>query len=101
MQMFHQHESLARGLADREQAVIVHDHRAVLAEVAVDALALAEILGDAFIGVIADALVEADRLLRHHAQAALQAGDCHADSVCTCIAQFTSGPRASARHRAA
>ena len=41
--------------------------------------ALVEILGDALVGVIADALVEADRLLRHHAQAALQPGNGHAD----------------------
>ena len=29
-QMFHQHEGVARALADGEQAMIVHDHRAVL-----------------------------------------------------------------------
>lgn len=40
--------------------------------------ALAEILGDALIGVIADALIKPDRLLRHHAQAVFQRADRHA-----------------------
>ena len=57
---------------------MVHDHRAILAEILVDALTLGEILGDALIGVIADALVEADRLLRHHAQAVFERADRHA-----------------------
>ena len=44
--------------------------RAVVAEMRDDALALAEILGDALVGMIADAVIEAHRLLRDHAQAA-------------------------------
>jgi hypothetical protein len=48
------------------------------AEVLVDAFALGEVLGDAFIGVVADALIKANRLLRHHAQPVLQAGQRHA-----------------------
>ena len=57
---------------------MVQDHRAVLAEILVDALALGEVLGDAFISVIADALIETDRVLRHHAQAVLEGADRHA-----------------------
>ena len=64
----------SRADAHRDQPVIVHDQRPVLAEVTVDARALAEVLGDAFIGVIAHAVVEADRLLRHHPQPVLEAG---------------------------
>ena len=58
--------------------MIVHDQRAVLAQRLVDAGALAEIFGDAFIVVIADAIVETHRRLRHHAQAVLQSGKRHA-----------------------
>ena len=78
-QMLHQHKGVPRALADGEQAVIVHDHRAILSEVPIEAFALFEILGDALVGVVADALIEADRLLRHHAQPDLQAGNRHAD----------------------
>jgi hypothetical protein len=78
-QILHQNERFARGLADRREAVVVHDQRAVLAEVLEDALALAEILGDALVGMIADAVIEAHRLLRHHPQAALEAGHRHAE----------------------
>ena len=56
----------------------MQDQRAVVAEMREDALALGEILGDALVRVIADALVEARRLLRHHAQAVLEAGERHA-----------------------
>ena len=59
----HQDKRFARALAYGQQPMIVHDHRPVLAEVPVDALALAEVLGDTLIGVIADALVVPDRLL--------------------------------------
>src|SRR5262249_39098599 len=78
-QVLHQHERLAHGLAHGEQAVVVHDEGAVLAERGVDAGALVEILGDALIRVIAHAVVEADGRLRHHAQAVLQAGQRHAE----------------------
>ena len=70
-QRLHQHESLARRLADGEQPVIAHDQRAVVAERFVDARALAEIFGDAFVVVVADAIVETDRRLRDHAQPVL------------------------------
>jgi hypothetical protein len=77
--MFHEHECIARTLPDRQQAVIVHDHRPVLSEIAVETLALVEILGNSLIGVVADPLVEANCLLRDHAQAAFEPGNRHAD----------------------
>src|SRR5262249_23440235 len=77
-EMLHQDESLARGLAHREHAVIVHDHGAIVAEMGEEPLALPEIFGDAFVGVIADGAEEAHRLLRDHAQPALEARDRHA-----------------------
>src|SRR5262245_13127698 len=61
-QMPHQDEGLARILADGEYAVIVQDHGAIVAEMGDQPLALAEILGDALVRVIADAAVEAHRL---------------------------------------
>ena len=64
------------------------------AEVPIEALALFEILGDALIGVIADALIEADRLLRHHAQPDLQAGNRHADIGVNVYGAIHVGPRA-------
>ena len=76
-QMLHQDEGLARGLADREHAVIVHDHGAVVAKMRNEPLALAEVLGDALVRVIAERAVEAHRLLRNHPQPALEAGDRH------------------------
>ena len=57
--------------------MIVHDHGAIVAEMRDQPLALAEILGDAFIGVIADPLIETHRLLGDHPQSALEAGDGH------------------------
>ena len=42
-----------------------------------DPLALAEVLGDALVGMIADALVEPHRLLRDHAQPAAQSSERH------------------------
>ncbi|MGA9896063.1 MAG: hypothetical protein WBQ55_27770 [Xanthobacteraceae bacterium] len=71
-QRLHQHEGLARGLADGEQAVIAHDQRAVMTECLVDARAFTKIFGNAFIVLIADAIVETDCGLRHHPQATLQ-----------------------------
>src|ERR1700730_6001037 len=75
--MLYQDESLARGFAPREHAMIVHDHGAIVAEMRDEPLALPEILGDAFVGVIADRAEEAHRLLRNHAQPALEACDRH------------------------
>ena len=57
--------------------MIVHDHGAIVAEMGDEPLALPEILGDAFVGVIADRAEEAHRLLRNHAQPALEACDRH------------------------
>src|SRR5476651_715085 len=74
---YHKYEGITEDFAERERinkdlgknsAMIMNHHGAVLAEVLVDALALGEILGDAFVFVVADALIEADRLLRHHAK---------------------------------
>jgi hypothetical protein len=75
--MLHQDEGLARGLADREHAVIVHDHGAVAGEVGDEPLALAEILGNALVRVVSDGVEETHRLLRDHAQPAPEAGDRH------------------------
>src|SRR5690606_37135887 len=77
--VLHQRERVARRLANGYKAVIVHDQRDVVPKVAQDALALAEIPGDALIGVIADTLVETHGFLRDHPQAALEAGDRKAD----------------------
>ena len=88
-------------LADREHAVIVHDHGAVAAEMRNDALALAEILGDALVGVIADAAVEAHRLLREHAQPALEAGDAPSRSGCGRAPRNSRPAARAARRRAA
>src|SRR5262245_41256279 len=77
-QMLHQDEGLARGPADGEHAVIVHDHGAIVAEIGDQTLTLAEILGDALVGVIADTAVEPHRLLRDHSQPVLEAGNRHA-----------------------
>src|SRR3974390_3109434 len=52
-QIFHQHECLTCGLTDCEHAVMLHDQRAVLPKCLVNARALVEVLGDAFIFVIA------------------------------------------------
>src|SRR5207237_17518 len=62
-QIFQQHESFAHGLADRQDAVIVHDERTIAGERGIDARAFGEVLGDALIRVIADAVVEPDRRL--------------------------------------
>src|SRR3974377_1738496 len=62
-QIFHQHECLTCGLADCEHAVMLHDQGAVLPKCLVNARALVEVLGDAFIFVIADTLVKTQRLL--------------------------------------
>src|ERR1700722_16834860 len=70
-QRFHQHKSLACRLADREQAMIVQDQRAILAERLVDSRTLAEIFGDAFVVVIADTIEESHGRLREHAQSRL------------------------------
>ncbi len=67
----------ARGLADGEQAVIVQDHGPVAAEMGDDPLALGEVLGDAFVRVVADPAIEPHGLLRDHAQAATQSGERH------------------------
>src|SRR5512132_3074557 len=72
--MLHQHEGFARTFSHGEKTVVVHDHRAVLAKVTVQPLALVKILRDALVGVITDALIEADRLLGHHAKAAFESG---------------------------
>src|SRR5271165_1082230 len=74
-EMLHQDESLARGPADREHAVIVQDHCAVAAEIGNEPLALAEILRDALVRMVSDAAVKAHGLLRDHPQAPLEAGD--------------------------
>ncbi len=74
-QMLHQGEGLARALAHGQHAVVLHDQRPLVREMRDDPLPLAEILGDAFVRMIADAIIEAHRLLRDHAQPALEAGD--------------------------
>src|SRR5262249_51810466 len=76
-QMLHQNESLARGLADREHPVIVHDHGAIAAEMGNQPFTLGEILGDALIGMVTDAAEEAHRLLREHPQSALESRNRH------------------------
>ena len=77
-QILHQDEGLAGVLAHGQKAVVLQHQRAVLAERLEDALALAEILGDAFVGVIADALVKTDGLLRNHPQPVFHPGQRHA-----------------------
>src|SRR4029453_13325076 len=78
-EMLHQHEGFARTFSHGEKTVVVHDHGAVLTEVAVQTRALVEILRDALVGVVTDALIEADRLLGDHAKPAFEPGDRHAD----------------------
>jgi hypothetical protein len=68
---FHQDEGFARALAHRKQAA----QRAVHAQRLVDAGALVEILGDAFVIVIADAIVKTHRRLRYYPQSMLRSGE--------------------------
>src|SRR6266542_4860854 len=76
-EVLHQDEGLARGLAHREHAVIVHDHGAVVAEMGDEPVALVEILGDALVGMITETAEETHRLLRDHPQSAFEARNRH------------------------
>src|SRR5262245_18217902 len=71
-QVFHQDESLARGLAHREHTVVVHDHGAIVAKVGDESLALAKVFGNSLVGMIAKRSEETHRFLRDHPQAALE-----------------------------
>src|SRR6516225_2388952 len=95
-EMLHQDERLARALARRKQAVIVFDHGAIVAELGDEPLALPEVLGDAFVGVIADAAEERTASCEIMRSPVLRPAIAIPVRVCTCTAQSTSGrPRST------
>ena len=67
-------ERLADRLADRERAVVAQDHRALVAEVGDDPLALVEVDGDALIIVIGDLVADQHRGLGQRHQPVAMGG---------------------------
>ena len=97
LEVAHQQERLRHRLAAGEQAVVAQDQRIVLAERGDEPRALVEIVGDAFVVVIADAVVEAHRLLRQRQQPLLQARHRHARDRVRVQHALGVGPRRRAR----
>ena len=79
LQVVHEFDGLADRGTQREQAVVAQDHRAAgRAEVAGEAGTLVHVEGHAFVAVVGQLAVEAQRVLRQRQQAFLHIGDRHA-----------------------
>src|SRR5947208_16893268 len=65
-QVFHEDESLARGLTYREHTMVVHEHRAIVAKVSDESIALVEVFGNSLVRMVAERAEETHRLLRDH-----------------------------------
>lgn len=74
LQIEHGVEGVRHAGAADQQAVVAQDHRAVGAEIGDQALLLVHVERDAFVVVIADAVVKAHGMLRNHEQASLLRG---------------------------
>src|SRR5947199_3269568 len=65
-QVFHEDESLARSPTYREHTMVVHDHRAIVAEVSDESIAFVKVFGNSLVRMVAERAEETHRLLRDH-----------------------------------